>query len=61
MSRITICTCNKCGKEIGSYSLKDESAKILLNSPGEYRGVGGQRIDLCIECFDKFISFLECE
>ena len=59
MSRLTIVKCDRCGCEITSYSPKDESAKILLNSPGEYRGVGGQRIDLCLNCYEKFVTFLD--
>ena len=60
MSRLIICKCDKCGEGIGSYSLKDESAKILIDAPGQYRGVGEQqRIDLCLGCYEKFVEFLE--
>lgn len=61
MSRVTILTCNRCGAEIPDYykPAKDNSAKILLNAPGEYRGVGGQRIDLYLKCYSKFVEFLE--
>lgn len=61
MSRVTTLSCDRCGAEIPDYykPAKDNSAKILLNAPGEYRGCGGQRIDLCIECYSKFVNFLE--
>lgn len=62
MSRVTTLSCDRCGAEISVYhvkSSKDTSAKILLNAPGEYRGCGGQRIDLCIDCYSQFIKFLE--
>lgn len=59
MSRVTTLSCDRCGAEIPDYNKKDHSAKILLNAPGEYRGCGGQRIDLCEECYSRFIKFLE--
>ena len=59
MSRVTVLSCDRCGTEIPDYNKKDHSAKILLNAPGEYRGCGGQRIDLCEECYFQFINFLE--
>lgn len=61
MSRVTVLSCDRCGTEISTYykSAKDSSAKILLNAPGEYRGCGGQRIDLCEDCYSQFVKFLE--
>lgn len=59
MSRVTVLSCDRCGVEIPDYNKKDHSAKILLNAPREYRGVGGQRIDLCEKCYSQFIKFLE--
>ena len=61
MSRVTTLSCDRCGAEIPDYNKKDDSAKILMNAPGEYRGCGGQRIDLCIECYSQFINFLESD
>lgn len=60
-------SCDKCGAEIQNkmkcynpnYNLKTASAKILLWAVNEYRGNSGQRIDLCEECYEKFIAFLE--
>lgn len=59
--------CDRCGKEIenpykcykSNYMVKDSSAKIQLWGVGEYRGAPGQRIDLCADCYQKFIDFLE--
>lgn len=59
MSRVTTLSCDRCGAEIPDYNKKDHSAKILLNAPGEYRACGGQRFDLCEECYSQFIKFLE--
>lgn len=59
--------CNRCGKDIvnptdcycPTYALKNYSAKITLWPVGEPRSSFGQRIDLCEECYEKFINFLE--
>ena len=59
--------CNKCGKEItnplGCYCktsfLKNYSAKITLWGVGEPRSSFGERIDLCVDCYNKFVEFLE--
>lgn len=69
MSRVTQISCDRCGKEIKNkhdgyhpnYNPKTVSAKIQLWPVGEYRGSQGQRIDLCEECYEKFINFLESE
>jgi hypothetical protein len=53
-------TCDRCGNEISRYyDIKNESAKIQLWPVGEYRTSGGQRIDLCPECYEQFVNFLE--
>ena len=53
-------TCDRCGIEIlRYYDIKNASAKIQLWAVGEYRTSGGQRIDLCLECYEKFVTFLE--
>ena len=59
MSRRTTITCDRCGEEIAVNNLKDESAQIHLNPPREYKGYGGQRIDLCLLCYERFVDFLE--
>ena len=52
--------CDRCGKEIPRYyDIKNVSAKIQLWGIGEYRTSGGQRIDLCEDCYIDFVSFLE--
>lgn len=52
--------CDRCGKEIsGYYDIKNSSAKIQLWGVGEYRASGGQRIDLCEDCYCDFVSFLD--
>lgn len=61
MSRVTTLNCDRCGAGISQINTKDSSAKINLWCPGDYRGSGGQRIDLCPECYSKFITFLESE
>ena len=61
MSRNISITCNRCGAEIPSFQTKEKSALIKLWSPGEYRTSGGQRIDLCMSCYQKLINFLESE
>ncbi len=59
MSRPEYILCDKCGAEIPVFRAKEDSAKLTVNAPGEYRGCGGQRIDLCAECYQKFIDFME--
>ena len=59
--------CDRCGKEIveptgyyaPTYALKNYSAKITLWAVGEPRSSFGQRIDLCPDCYEKFVNFLE--
>ena len=52
--------CDRCGNEISRYyDIKNASAKIQLWAVGEHRSSGGQRIDLCPECYEKFVTFLE--
>ncbi len=59
MSQKVEIVCDRCGREIVSYDIKISSAKIHLWSVGENRTSAGQRIDLCEECYDKFVNFLE--
>ncbi len=67
MAQIKEIICNKCGIDIvnpcegyrPTSFLKNFSAKITLWAVGEPRSSFGQRIDLCPECYKKFINFLE--
>jgi hypothetical protein len=59
MSRKTSIYCDLCGAEISPNFTKEESAQIRVIAPNEYRGGGGQRIDLCLSCYEKFINFME--
>ena len=60
MSQKTQVICDRCGKEISRYyDIKNASAKIQLWGVGEYRASGGQRIDLCEDCYCDFVSFLD--
>ena len=60
-------TCDKCGKPIvnktgcynENYALRYSSAKITLWGVGEMRSSLGQRIDLCEDCYNSFVSWLE--
>lgn len=51
--------CDKCECAISSHNTKEESAKLQLWGPGEYRGTQGQRIDLCMKCYLDLVKFLE--
>lgn len=61
--------CDKCGKPISNpimgycpnYALYNYSAKIQVWGVGVQRYTGGQRMDLCPACFEKFINWLEKE
>lgn len=59
--------CDRCGERIintkgcynQNYALRDDSAKITLWGVGENRSTFGQRIDLCVHCYQNFVTFLE--
>lgn len=67
MAQKTEVICDRCGRKIENskgcynpnYCLRDDSAKITLWAVGEPRGSFGQRIDLCVDCYEKFVAFLE--
>ena len=46
---------NRCGTNM----VKEYSAKIHYWGVGQPRSYGEQRIDLCEECAEKFVRFLE--
>lgn len=58
-------TCDKCGAIIidlnrcGLNVMKEYSAKIHFWGVGQPRSYGEQRIDLCVECANKFVEFIE--
>lgn len=52
-------TCDRCGQEINGYDIKISSARIDLWAVGTPRSYGGQRIDLCVNCYHDFVNFLE--
>jgi hypothetical protein len=60
--RIEKIICDRCGKEfkaINNAQLSAQSARIDLYAIGQPRTYPSQRIDLCEECYQEFISFLE--
>lgn len=59
MARKTTVSCDRCGREIDSYDIKMSSARIDLWGVGEPRSYTAQRIDLCCECYEGFVGFLE--
>lgn len=62
MSRTEIFVCDKCGKEITAINnaqISEKSARIDLYTIGQRRTCPSQRIDLCEECFERFIAFFE--
>lgn len=59
MSRKTEVICDRCGKEICSYDIMISSARIDVWGCGVLRTSHAQRIDLCEECYQDFINFLE--
>jgi hypothetical protein len=67
MARRNELTCDRCGRTIvdldysGLHVMKDSSAKIHYWGVGAPRSYGEQRIDLCIECAEAFVAFLNNE
>ena len=68
MATKTEIVCDRCGKDIvnpmmqsyySNHNSKEHSAKITLWGVGEPRSSFGQRIDLCPECYEAFVEFLE--
>ena len=63
MSRVQKFYCDKCGKEIkdviNNKQLSDKSARIDLYEIGRQRTCPSQRIDLCEDCYQEFVNFLE--
>lgn len=61
MSKQVTVLCDLCNAEVSSLSTERDCALIKLWSPGAYRSGPGQRIDLCVKCYNKFVNFLEKE
>lgn len=64
MGRTVCFNCDKCGKElpaINNAQVSQISARIDLYPIGCNRTCPSQRIDLCEDCFDRFVTFLETE
>ena len=62
MSKIQKIICDRCGMEfdaINNDQLSAISARIDLFPIGCPRTCPSQRIDLCVECYEDFINFLE--
>lgn len=62
MSKVERIICDKCGKEltaINNAEISATSARIDLYPIGANRTYPRQRIDLCEDCYEKFISFFE--
>ena len=62
MSKINKIICDRCGKEIeaiNNVQVSQNSARIDLYPIGINRTYPSQRIDLCEDCYQEFISYLE--
>lgn len=60
--RKEILICDRCGKEltaINNTQISEASARIDLYAIGQRRTCPSQRIDLCEDCFERFVTFLE--
>ena len=54
--------CDLCGAEIPCFSnnqITENSARIDIFGVGVNRTSASQRIDLCENCYERFIRFLE--
>ena len=62
MSRVSKIVCDRCGREIvaiNNAQVSAASARIDLYPIGCNRTCPSQRIDLCEDCYQEFIGFLE--
>lgn len=62
MSKTMSYICDICGAEIIGHSAQaaaSKSALIKLWTPGEYRAGPGQRMDLCLDCYEQFVRLVE--
>ena len=64
MSKSETIICDRCGKDltaINNAQISKTSARIDLYPLGQPRTYPSQRIDLCEDCFNRFINFIESE
>ena len=67
MAQYTMTKCDRCGKDIvnesgcynRNYALSHFSAKLTVWGVGEPRYSQGERVDLCTDCYNEFVNFLE--
>ena len=62
MSKVETIICDRCGKELTTFNnaqISKTSARIDLYAIGQLRTSPSQRIDLCEDCYNEFINFLE--
>ena len=59
MAKVESVICDICGKEMHRINLRFHFATIILYEPFALRSNRGQRIDLCDECYQKFVQFME--
>lgn len=62
MSRVSKIVCDRCGREIvaiNNTQVSETSARIDLFPIRCNRTCPSQRIDLCEDCYQEFINFLE--
>ena len=62
MSIEKVIRCDRCGKEIRAVNnaqISENSARVDLYAMGQRRTCPSQRIDLCEDCYQEFINFLE--
>lgn len=62
MSKVETITCDRCGAEIPAFNniqISENSARLDLYAIGQRRTSPSQRIDLCEECYNAFIQYLE--
>lgn len=60
--RIQKIVCDRCGKEfetVNNQQLSEVSARLDLYPIGCRRTCPEQRIDLCEDCYQEFINFME--
>ena len=69
MSKSETITCDRCGRKIvvvhnnwlSRSTMNGCAAMIKLWKPEDLRSLPGDRIDLCENCYQKFINFMETE
>lgn len=60
--KISEVICDRCGKKQSLVTKNDiiiSFARIALHGVGQGRTTPAQRIDLCEQCYEQFIAFME--